>query len=145
MKQQLRQSIASFEELPPVRRYCLLAGGLLVLMLALVLLSRPLRAVWQDARQWQTLARQVQNLTPAVVFSNEQWQALAVTGQLVLTQVERQGDVWRVQGELPRPQALTQLMRTLQEQGGRPLRWSLKRGAQSYVFSLDVAGTTGSP
>ncbi len=129
----------SFKQLAPARRYGVLVGWALVLLLLLVLLTRPLLAAWQEARQWQALAQQARTLAPRPVFSNEHWQALAASRQWVLTHVERQGERWQLQGELPGPQALQQLLRTVQEQGGRPMQWRLERGAQGYAFSLELA------
>jgi type II secretion system protein M (XcpZ-type) len=132
--------LAHFNQLPPTRRYALLAGWSMVTLLLLVLVTRPLLAAWQEARQWQALAQQAGALVPPTAFTSEQWQALAVSRQWVLTRVEQQGDRWQLQGELPGPQALQQLLRTVQEQGGRPLQWSLDQGgAQGYAFSLEVA------
>ncbi|MFC6340205.1 type II secretion system protein GspM [Pseudomonas sp. CCM 7891] len=139
MSARMLEYLASFKQLPPLRRYCLLAGWSMVLLLLLVLLTRPLLAAWQDARQWQVLAQQARTLMPPAGFTNEQWQALAASRQWVLTRVEQQGDRWQLQGELPGPQALQQLLRTVQEQGGRPLQWSLAQGGQGYAFSLEVA------
>ena len=140
MNARMHAYLAHFNQLPPKRRYSLLAGWSTVALLLLVLLTRPLLAAWQDARQWQALAQQAGALIPPAAFSNEQWQALAVSRQWVLTRVEQQGDRWQLQGELPGPQALQQLLRTVQEQGARPLQWSLEQaGGQRYAFSLEVA------
>ena len=140
MNARMQAYLTHFNQLPPKRRYSLLAGWSTVVLLLLVLLTRPLLAAWQDARQWQALAQQASALLPPAAFSNEQWQALAVSRQWVLTRVEQQGDRWQLQGELPGPQALQQLLRTVQEQGARPLQWSLEQGVgQRYAFSLEVA------
>lgn len=139
MTERMREYLAGFNQLPPLRRYGLLLGWSLVLLLLLVLLTRPLLTAWQEARQWQALAQQVAPLSARGGFSNEQWQALAASRQWVLTRVEQQGERWQLQGELPQPQALAQLLRTLQDQGGRPLQWSLQRSPQGYAFSLEVA------
>ncbi|NMX32926.1 type II secretion system protein GspM [Pseudomonas sp. WS 5413] len=140
MKARMLEYLAHFNQLPPKRRYGLLTGWSTVGLLLLVLVTRPLLAAWQDARQWQALAQQAGALVPPAAFSNEQWQALAVSRQWVLTRVEQQGDRWQLQGELPGPQALQQLLRTVQEQGGRPVQWSLEQGGgQGYAFSLEVA------
>lgn len=140
MKARMHAYLAHFNQLPLKRRYSLLAGWSTVVLLLLVLLTRPLLAAWQEARQWQALAQQAGALIPPAAFSNEQWQALAVSRQWVLTRVEQQGDRWQLQGELPGPQALQQLLRTVQEQGARPLQWSLEQGGgQRYAFSLEVA------
>jgi type II secretion system protein M (XcpZ-type) len=139
MKARMLGYLVHFNQLPPMRRYCLLAGWSMVLLLLLVLLTRPLLATWQDARQWQALAQQARTLALPATFSNEQWQALAASRQWVLTRVEQQDGHWQLQGELPEPQALQQLLRTVQEQGGRPMRWSLEQGGQGYAFSVDVA------
>ncbi|SUD31288.1 type II secretion pathway protein XcpZ [Pseudomonas fluorescens] len=140
MKARMQAYLAHFNQLPPKRRYGLLIGWSTVVLLLLVLLTRPLLAAWQDGRQWQALAQQASTLLAPAVFSNEQWQALAESRQWVLTHVEQQGDRWQLRGELPGPQALQQLLRTVQEQGGRPLQWSLEHGGgQGYAFSLQVA------
>lgn len=140
MNARMQAYLTHFNQLPPKRRYSLLAGWSTVALLLLVLLTRPLLAAWQEARQWQALAQQAGALIPPAAFSNEQWQALAVSRQWVLTRVEQQGDRWQLQGELPGPQALQQLLRTVQEQGARPLQWSLEQGGgQRYAFSLEVA------
>jgi len=110
-----------------------------------VLLARPLLAAWQAAQQWQALAQQARTLAPPAAFSNEHWQALAASRQWVLTRVERQGERWQLQGELPGPQALQQLLRTVQEQGGRPMQWSLTRGGQGYAFSLELSAGVERP
>lgn len=145
MNARLLAYLAHFKQLPRMRRYCLLAGWSMVLLLLLVLMTRPLLAAWQDAREWQALAQQAHALAPPAVFSNEQWQALAASRQWVLTHVEQQGGRWHLQGELPGPEALQQLLRTVQEQGGRPLQWSLTQGGQGYAFSLDVANGAVGP
>ena len=140
MKARMQAYLTHFNQLPSKRRYGLLAAWSTVVLLLLVLLARPLLAAWQEARQWQALAQQAGALVPPAAFSNEQWQALAVSRQWVLTRVEQQGDRWQLQGELPGPQALQYLLRTVQEQGGRPLQWSLTQGiGQGYAFSLEVA------
>jgi len=140
MKARMQAYLTHFNQLPSKRRYGLLAGWSTVVLLLLVLLARPLLAAWQEARQWQALAQQAGAQVPPAAFSNEQWQALAVSRQWVLTRVEQQGDRWQLQGELPGPQALQYLLRTVQEQGGRPLQWSLTQGiGQGYAFSLEVA------
>lgn len=139
MSARMFEYLARYRQLPPLRRYALLAGWSLVLLLLLVLLTRPLLTAWQEARQWQALAQQAGRLTPATVWSSEQWQALAASRQWVLTRVEQQDGRWHLQGELPGPEALQQLLRTVQEQGGRPLQWGLEQGAKGYAFSLEVA------
>lgn len=138
MTRWVQRSARAFAALPAPRRYLLLAGWVLVLTLLLVLLGRPLLAVWKDGRQWQVLAQQAAGLKPATRFSSEHWQALASARGLVLTRVEQRGDIWLLQGELPSAEALGQLMNSVQEQGGQPLRWSLEQGRQGLVFSLDV-------
>ena len=95
MKARMLEYLAHFNQLPPKRRYGLLAGWSTVGLLLLVLVTRPLLAAWQDARQWQALAQQAGALVPPAAFSNEQWQALAVSRQWVLTHVEQQGDRWQ--------------------------------------------------
>lgn len=139
MSARIQAYLDRFNQLPPRRRYCLLAGWSTVLLLVLVLLTRPLLAAWQETRQWQALAQQARTITPPTAFSSEQWQALAASRQWVFSRVERQGDRWHLRGELPEPQALQQLLRTVQEQGARPMQWSLEQGAGGYVFSLEVA------
>lgn len=134
----IQRSVSAFAALPAPRRYLLLAGWVVVLTLLLVLLGRPLLAVWKDGRQWQVLAQQAAGLNPGARFSSEQWQALASARGLVLTRVEQRGDIWLLQGELPGAEALGQLMNSVLEQGGRPLRWSLEQGRQGLVFSLDI-------
>lgn len=128
MNARMQAYLTHFNQLPPKRRYSLLAGWSTVVLLLLVLLTRPLLAAWQDARQWQALAQQASALLPPAAFSNEQWQALAVSRQWVLTRVEQQGDRWQLQGELPGPQALQQLLRTVQEQGHGRCSGALNRG-----------------
>ncbi|GFM89846.1 hypothetical protein PSCICO_52450 [Pseudomonas cichorii] len=134
----IQRASNAFVALPPARRYMLLAGWVVVLTLLLVLIGRPLLAWGKDLRQWPALAQQAQTLSPGPAFSSEYWQALASARGLVLTRVEQRGDIWQLQGELTRAEPLTQLMRSIQEQGGRPLRWSLEQGHQGLVFSLDV-------
>ncbi|MBX8532772.1 type II secretion system protein GspM [Pseudomonas cichorii] len=134
----IQRASNAFAALPPARRYALLAGWVVVLTLLLVLIGRPLLAWGKDLRQWPLLAQQAQALSPGPTFTAEYWQALAGARGLVLTRVEQRGDIWQLQGELSRAEPLAQLMRSIQEQGGRPLRWSLEQGHQSLVFSLDV-------
>ncbi|RMQ43700.1 hypothetical protein ALQ04_02929 [Pseudomonas cichorii] len=140
----LRASSA-FAALPPARRYALLAGWVMVLTLLLVLIGRPLLAWGKELRQWPLLAQQAQALSPGPAFSGEYWQALASARGLVLTRVEQRGDIWQLQGELTRAETLAQVLRSIQEQGGRPLRWSLEQGHQGLVFSLDVGRSEGHP
>ncbi|MFO2466520.1 type II secretion system protein GspM [Pseudomonas sp. 15FMM2] len=145
MKARMLEYLSNFNQLPPLRRYCVLAGWAIALLLLLVLLTRPLLAAWQDARQWQALAQQARTLPPPAIFTSEQWQALAASRQWVLTHVEQQAGRWQLQGELPGPEALRQLLRTVQDQGGRPMQWSLEQGAQGYAFSLEVADGVARP
>lgn len=139
MKALIQRASSSFHGLPPTRRYLLLAGWMLVLTLLLVLLGRPLVAVVKDLSQWPAVARQAQSLSPGPVFSSDYWQALASTRGVVLTKVEQRGDIWLLRGEMPSAEPLAHLMRSIQEQGGRPLRWSLEQGHQAMIFSLDVS------
>ena len=135
----LQRASIAINALPPGRRYALLAGWVVVLTLLLVLLGRPLVSVFKDVSQWPALARQAQTLTPGPIFSSEYWQALASARGVVLTKVEQRGDIWLLRGELPKAEPLAMLMRSIEEQGGRPVRWSLEQGHQSMIFSLDVS------
>lgn len=138
MKAMIQRASVAFDALPPARRYTLLAGWVIVLTLVFVLLGRPLVAAVKDVSQWPALARQAQALVPGPEFSQQYWQSLASARGLLLTKVEQRGDIWLLRGELSSPEPLTQLMRSVQDQGGRPLRWSLEQGHQAMIFSLDV-------
>lgn len=135
----IRRALSAVAALPPARRYALLAGWVVVLTLLLVLLGRPLVGVVKDMSQWPALARQAQMLSPGPALTSEYWQAVASARGLVLTRVEQRGDIWQLRGELSRAEPLAQLMRSVQEHGGRPLRWSLEQGHQAMIFSLDVS------
>lgn len=139
MKTLIQRASGAIAALPPARRYMLLAGWVLVLTLLLVLLGRPLVAAVKEVGQWPALARQAQALSPGPAFSSEYWQALASARGLVLTKVEQRGDIWQLRGELTQVEPLAQLLRSIQDQGGRPLRWSLEQGHQALIFSLDVS------
>ncbi|MFJ4142200.1 type II secretion system protein GspM [Pseudomonas sp. NPDC089734] len=138
MNEWIQRASSAFVTLPPARRYALLAGWVVILTLLLVLMGRPLLLWAKDLRQWPLLAQQAQALNTGATFSSEYWQALASARGLVLTRVEQRGDIWQLQGELARAETLTHVMRSIQEQGGRPLRWSLEQGHQGLVFNLDV-------
>jgi type II secretion system protein M (XcpZ-type) len=138
MNRLTERALSAVAALPPARRYALLAGWVVVLTLLLVLLGRPLVAVVKDMSQWPALARQAQALSPRPAFTSEYWQSVASARGLVLTKVEQRGDIWQLRGELSRAEPLAQLMRSVQEHGGRPLRWSLEQGHQAMIFSLDV-------
>lgn len=138
MKAMIQRASVAFDALPPTRRYTLLAGWVIVLTLLLVLIGRPLVTLIKDISQWPALARQAQTLAPGPDFSQQYWQALASARGVVLTKVEQRGDIWLLRGELSAAEPLAQLMRSVQEQGGRPLRWSLEQGHQAMIFSLDV-------
>lgn len=142
----LQRAAHAFGALPATRRYLLLVGWVVVLTLLLVLIGRPVVALCKELRQWPGLAQQAQALSSTTAtFSNEYWQAWASARNLLLTRVEQRGDVWQLQGELSDAYTLTQLMRSIQDQGARPLRWSLERGHQGLVFSLDVIHKGGRP
>ena len=132
-----RASVA-FHALPPARRHALLGGWVVVLTLVLVLIGRPLVAAVKEVAQWPQLARQAQSLSPGPIFTADHWQTLASARGIVLTKVEQRGDIWLLRGELTSAEPLAQLMRSIQEQGGRPIRWSLEQGHQAMIFSLDV-------
>ncbi|MCV4288341.1 type II secretion system protein GspM [Pseudomonas capsici] len=134
----IQRASNAFAALPPARRYALLAGWVVILTLSLVLIGRPVLTWGKDLRQWPLLAQQARALSPGPAFTAEYWQALASARGVVLTRVEQRGDIWQLQGELSRAEPLTQLMHSIQERGGRPLRWSLEQGHQGLVFSLDV-------
>lgn len=145
MKDFIHRSTSAFAALPPGRRNLLLAGWVVVLTLILVLIGRPLLARGNELRQWPVLAQQARALAPGPAFTSGDWQALASARGLLLTRVEQRGEVWLLRGELSRADTMAQLMRSIQDQGGRPLRWSLERGHQGLVFSLDVGRTGGRP
>lgn len=128
----------AYVSLPAPRRYGLLAGWVVVLTLLLVLSGRPLIDYVRSVHQWQALAQQAQALMPVAVPGEERWQALASARGVTLTGVERRGDVWLLRGEVARAEPLAQLMRSIQEQGARPLRWSLEQSTGGLVFQLDV-------
>ncbi|MBD8495228.1 type II secretion system protein GspM [Pseudomonas syringae] len=134
-----------YAALPASRRYLLLGGWVVVLTLILVLIGRPLIDYGKDLRQWQRLAAQAQVLKPAGEFDNARWQALAGAYGVTLTGVEPRGDVWQLQGEVARADSLAHLMRSIEEQGARPLRWSLERRGAGLVFNLDVSRHGGQP
>jgi type II secretion system protein M (XcpZ-type) len=134
----IQRASVAIHALPPARRYTLLAGWVIVLTLVLVLLGRPVVATVKDVVRWPQLARQAQTLSPGPAFTAQFWQTLASARGVVLTRVEQRGDIWSLHGELGGAEPLAQLMRSVQEQGGRPLRWSLEQGHQAMIFSLDV-------
>lgn len=135
----------AYAGLPPSRRYLLLGGWVVVLTLILVLIGRPLIDYGKSLRQWQLLAAQAQAIKPASEFDNERWQALAGARGVTLTGIEARGDVWQLRGEVAQADSLVQLMRSIQEQGARPLRWSLERSGAGLVFNLDVSRAGGQP
>lgn len=139
-----RASIA-FQALPPVRRYLLLGGWVVVLTLVLVLLGRPVVAAIKEMSQWPQLARLAQTLSAGPVFTAEQWQTLASARGIVLTKAEQRGEIWLLRGEVTGAEALARLMRSIQEQGGTPMRWSLEQGHQAMLFSLDVGRGSAVP
>ena len=141
----MQRASSAIHALPSARRYTLLAGWVVVLTLVLVLLGRPVVAAIKDISQWPELARQAQTLTPGPSFTQDYWQTLASARGVVLTTVEQRGDTWLLRGELTRAEPLAQLMLSIQEQGGRPLRWSLEQGHQAMLFSLDVGRGSARP
>lgn len=145
MKALIQRASFAIAALPLTRRVMLLAGWVVVLTLLLVLLGRPLVAAVKELGRWPVLALQAQMLSPGPVFSNDYWQAFASARGLVLTKVEQRGDIWQLRGELAQAERLAQLMRGIQEQGGRPLRWSLEQGHQALIFSLDVSRDGAQP
>lgn len=145
MKATLQRMSGAIAALPPARRMLLLVGWVVVLTLILVLMGRPLVTSIKQAAQWPGLARQAQSLTSGPAFSNEYWQALASARGLVLTVVEQRGDIWQLRGELASAEPMVQLIRSIQDQGGRPLRWSIEQGHQAMIFNLDVSSAGGHP
>lgn len=145
MKDFTHRATRAFAALPPARRNLLLAGWVVVLTLILVLIGRPLITWGNELRQWPVLAQQARALAPGPAFTSDYWQALASARGLLFTRVEQRGEVWLLQGELSRADTLSQLMRSIQDQGGRPLRWSLEQGHQGLIFSLDVGRTGARP
>jgi type II secretion system protein M (XcpZ-type) len=141
----IQRSLQTVAALPPARRYLLLGGWVVVLTLLLVLLGRPLAEKVKQVSQWPGLARQAQTLGAGPAFSSDYWQALTSARGVVLTRVEQRGDIWLLRGELTGAQPLAQLMRSIQDQGGQPLRWSLEQGQQAMLFSLDVSAAGGRP
>lgn len=139
-----RASIA-FQSLPPVRRYMLLGGWVIVLTLILVLIGRPVVAVVKEMSQWPQLARMAQGLNAGPAFTAEHWQTLASARGIVLTKVEQRGDIWLLRGEVTGAEPVARFMRSIQEQGGRPMRWSLEQGHQTMLFSLDVGRGSAGP
>lgn len=135
----------AYVNLPASRRYLLLGGWVVVLTLILVLIGRPLIDYGKSLRQWQALAAQAQAIKTVSEFDSERWQALAGARGVTLTAIEPRGDVWQLRGEVAQADSLVQLMRTIQEQGARPLRWSLERSGAGLVFNLDVSRAGGQP
>lgn len=135
----------AYVNLPASRRYLLLGGWVVVLTLILVLIGRPLVDYGKSLRQWQALAAQAQAIKTVSEFDSERWQALARARGVTLTAIEPRGDVWQLRGEVAHADSLVQLMRTIQEQGARPLRWSLERSGAGLVFNLDVSRAGGQP
>ncbi|MCO8166070.1 type II secretion system protein GspM [Pseudomonas sp. 21LCFQ010] len=145
MKDLLQRLTQGYAALPAPRRYLLLGGWVVVLTLVLVLLGRPLVDYVRSVQQWQALAGQARLLQRGDGLSNERWQALASARGVTLTAVEQRGEVWQVRGEVSRAEKLAQLMRGVQEQGARPLRWSLEQSGAGLVFNLDVSRSGAQP
>ncbi|MEN5202687.1 type II secretion system protein GspM [Pseudomonas wadenswilerensis] len=120
------------------RRWLLPAAWLTVGLLLITLMIREGTARWQDAQQWQALARSAAGLQVDARFSVEQLQQSAQANSIVLNEVLAEKNSWQIKGRAVDEQGLQRWLLAVQREGVRPLRWSLEQAESAMNFELEL-------
>lgn len=120
------------------RRWLLPAAWVTVGLLLITLMIREGTARWQDAQQWQALARSAAGLQVDARFSVEQLQQSAQANNIVLNEVLAEKNSWQIKGRAVDEQGLQRWLLAVQREGVRPLRWSLEQAESAMNFELEL-------
>ncbi|CAM3912454.1 hypothetical protein D3C76_852200 [compost metagenome] len=120
------------------RRWLLPAAWVTVGLLLITLMIREGTARWQDAQQWQALARSAAGLQVDARFSVEQLQQSAQANSIVLNEVLAEKNSWQIKGRAVDEQGLQRWLLAVQREGVRPLRWSLEQAESAMNFELEL-------
>lgn len=113
------------------------AWALIALLLAVLALRAGL-AQWRELSQWRGLAEQAASLHGGTGVSLERLRQSAQARRIELAEVDAQGKVWQLRGQVADELVLQGWLQSLRVEGVQPLQWWLEQDGKGLRFELVV-------
>nr|WP_225780628.1 type II secretion system protein GspM [Pseudomonas sp. Marseille-Q3773] len=113
------------------------AWALIALLLAVLALRAGL-AQWRELSQWRGLAEQAASLHGGTGVSLERLRQSAQARRIELAEVDAQGKVWQLRGQVADELVLQGWLQSLRVEGVQPLQWGLEQDGKGLRFELVV-------
>lgn len=117
------------------RHRLLLAWCLIGFLLALLALRQGV-SQWRELSQWHGLAVQAAAFPSGPGVSLERLRQSAQARRVEVAEVEVQGKVWQLRGQVADEQVLQRWLQALRAEGAQPLQWGLEQDGNGLRFDL---------
>ncbi|HEK1690882.1 hypothetical protein D3C81_1167240 [compost metagenome] len=119
------------------RHRLLLAWCLIGFLLALLALRQGV-SQWRELSQWHGLAVQAAAFHSGPGVSLERLRQSAQARRVEVAEVEVQGKVWQLRGQVADEQVLQRWLQALRAEGAQPLQWALEQDGKALRFDVVV-------
>ncbi|MGY4523891.1 type II secretion system protein GspM [Pseudomonas sp. TE21394] len=113
------------------------AWAVIALLLAVLALRTGL-AQWRELSQWRGLAEQAASLHGGPGLNLERLRQSAQARRIELAEVDAQGKVWQLRGQVVDELQLQGWLQSLRAEGVQPLQWGLEHDGKGLRFELVV-------
>lgn len=113
------------------------AWALITLLLAVLALRAGL-AQWRELSPWRGLAEQAASLHGGPGLNLERLRQSAQARRIELAEVDAQGEVWQLRGQVPDELLLQGWLHSLRAEGAQLRQWGLERDGKGLRFELVV-------
>ncbi len=121
-----------------IRRHRIKLAWALIALLLTVLALRAGLAQWRELSQWRGLAEQAASLHGGPGLNLERLRQSAQARRIELAEVDAQGKVWQLRGQVADELLLQGWLQSLRAEGVQPLQWGLEQEGKGLSFELVV-------
>ncbi|MGN8252199.1 type II secretion system protein GspM [Pseudomonas sp. SMV7] len=121
-----------------IQRHRLRFAWVLIALLLAVLALRAGLAQWRELSQWRGLAEQAASLHSGPGLNLERLRQSAQARRIELAEVDAQGKVWQLRGQVADALVLQGWLQSLRAEGVQPLQWGLEQDGKGLRFELVV-------
>ncbi|WGV18950.1 MULTISPECIES: type II secretion system protein GspM [unclassified Pseudomonas] len=117
------------------RHRLMFAWALIALLLGFLALRTGI-AQWRELSQWRGLAEQAASLQGGPGLNLERLRQSAQARQIELAEVDAQGKVWQLHGQVADERVLQGWLQSLRAEGAQLLQWGLEQDGKGLRFNL---------